>query len=125
MPIRIAQTDDYYRDENAGPNDPEMKLKVEGQLLEQEAELLEKVCRELAGQSHKRIALDLATISFLDSDSAAVLCRLKRELGVKLEGLNLFIGKVVELAEEYERVKKYRLDVPIRRSSITGATRNG
>jgi len=36
-----------------------------------------------------------------------VLCRLKREQGVTLAGLHLFIGKVVELAEECEKAAKY------------------
>jgi hypothetical protein len=36
-----------------------------------------------------------------------MLCRLKHELGVMLEGLNLFIGKVLELADEYEKATNY------------------
>ena len=46
--------------------------------------------------------LELNDLSFFDSDSAAVLCRMKREQGVSLEGLSLFIKKVVELADEAE-----------------------
>ena len=51
--------------------------------------------------------LDLAGISFIDSDSASVLCRMKREQGVMLEGLHLFIEKVVELAEAADRAAIY------------------
>ena len=47
---------------------------------------------------------------FFDSDSAAVLSRIKREQGVNLEGLNLFIEKVVELADESEKARKYLFD---------------
>jgi hypothetical protein len=36
-----------------------------------------------------------------------VLCRMKREYGVKLEGLHLFVKKVVELAEESEKAARY------------------
>ncbi|MGH8527817.1 MAG: STAS domain-containing protein, partial [Gammaproteobacteria bacterium] len=83
-------------------------LKVEGSLYLKDAELLEKICRDVGSQTQHPVTLDLAGLTFLDSDSASVLCRLRREQGVRLEGLHLFIGKVVELAEECERVDKYR-----------------
>jgi ABC-type transporter Mla MlaB component len=86
----------------------EIQLRVEGSLYKRDAELLERICRDLASQAGKGIRLELSNLSFLDSDSAAVLCSLKRELGVRLEGLHLFIEKVVELAEESEKVEKYR-----------------
>ena len=53
------------------------------------------------------MTLELAGLSYLDSDSAAVLCRMKREQNVSLEGLHLFIEKVVELTEEYQKATKY------------------
>jgi anti-anti-sigma regulatory factor len=74
-------------------------LKVEGTLQLKDAELLEKLCQDVGNETGRPVTLDLASISFIDSDSASVLCRLKREQGVRLEGLHLFIGKVVELAE--------------------------
>jgi len=83
-------------------------LKVEGSLYLRDAELLEKLCRDLGSETQRPVTLDLADLNFLDSESASVLCRLKREQGVRLEGLHLFIEKVVELAEESERVAKYR-----------------
>ena len=82
-------------------------LKVEGTLHLKDAELLEKICRDVGNQTGRPVTLDLACLSFIDSDSASVLCRLKREQGVRLEGLHLFIGKVVELAEECEKAAKY------------------
>ena len=74
-------------------------LKVEGTLALEDAGLLEAVCGELRGQSDAPLRVDLSNITFLDSESAAVLCRLKRQ-GVSLEGLDLFVKKVVELAEK-------------------------
>ena len=82
-------------------------LKVEGTLHLKDAELLEKICRDVAAQTGSPITLDLASISFIDSDSGAVLCRMKREQGVSLEGLHLFIENVVQLAEEADRVGEY------------------
>ncbi|HYU97549.1 MAG TPA: STAS domain-containing protein [Pyrinomonadaceae bacterium] len=82
-------------------------LKVEGTLYLSDAELLEKICRDVRNQTKRPVTLELDGLSYLDSDSAAVLCRMKREQNVTLEGLHLFIEKVVELTEEYEKATKY------------------
>lgn len=81
-------------------------LKVEGTLHLHEAALLEKICRQISTETGSRVAVELSDLCFLDGDSAKVLCRMKREQGVRLHGLNLFIKKVVELAEESETVAK-------------------
>lgn len=105
MPLRITQK------ERAGAlhekNDCETLLKVEGSVYLQDAELLEKICRDIGAETGHRIILDLADISFLDSESASVLCRLKREQNVTLEGLHLFIAKVIELTEAEAMVSEY------------------
>jgi hypothetical protein len=77
-------------------------FKVEGTLYLKDAQLLEQICRDVGNQSKRPVTLELAGLSYLDSDSAAVLCRMKREQNVSLEGLHLFIEKVVELTEESE-----------------------
>ena len=91
MPVRITQAETQ---EGAT-----RELRVEGTLTLADAELLEGVCDELRGRSDSGIRMDLAAITFLDSESASVLCRLRRQ-GVALEGLDLFVQKVVELAEK-------------------------
>lgn len=92
MPTRITQVDE--------PDGTTTRLRVEGSLYLADAELLERLCRDIQQDSGLTVTLDLADISFLDSDGAAILSRLKRERGVRLEGLHLFIQKVIELAEE-------------------------
>ena len=82
-------------------------FKVEGTLYLKDAELLEKICRDVGNQTKRPVTLELAGLSYLDSDSAAVLCRMKREQNVSLKGLHLFIEKVVELTEESEKATKY------------------
>ena len=82
-------------------------LKVEGTLYLKDAELLEKICRDVCIETKRPVTLELDGLSYLDSDSASVLCRMKREQNVSLEGLHLFIEKVVELTEESEKVTKY------------------
>ena len=121
MPTRITQIENVRSDARTfrvGGEDVQLDssdidqatvLKVEGTLYLKDAELLEKICQDVARQTSGPVMLDLASITFIDSDSASVLCRLKREQGVRLEGLHLFIGKVVELAEECEKAAKYLL----------------
>jgi len=91
MPTRITQI--------GCPTGTRWKLKVEGTLTLADARLLEGICEELREQSDYRICVDLADITFLDSESASVLCRLKGQ-GISLEGLDLFVQKVVEMAEK-------------------------
>jgi anti-anti-sigma regulatory factor len=91
MPTRITQVGDQ---EGAT-----RRLKVEGTLTLADAELLERICNELCERPDSCISIDLADITFLDSESASVLCRLKGQ-GILLEGLDLFVRKVVELAEK-------------------------
>jgi anti-anti-sigma regulatory factor len=82
-------------------------FKVEGTLYVKDAELLEKICRDVSRKSGRPVVVELSDLCFLDSESAAILCRMKREQGVSLEGLNLFIKKVVELADEAEKARRY------------------
>jgi len=81
-------------------------FRVEGTLHLEDAELLEKICRDVSDQTKRPVTLELDGLSYLDSDSAAVLCRMKREQNVSLKGLHLFIEKVVELTEECEKPAK-------------------
>jgi len=78
-------------------------MKVEGALHLQDAELLERICREVAQQSGQAVVIELSDICFIDSVSAAVLCRMKSEQGVTFKGLNLFIKKVLELTDESDK----------------------
>jgi anti-anti-sigma regulatory factor len=91
MPTRITQIECQ-----AGTT---QRIKVEGALTLADAELLEGICNELCKQSGSKVSVDLADITFLDSESASALCRLKVQ-GISLEGLDLFVQKVVELAEK-------------------------
>jgi anti-anti-sigma regulatory factor len=114
MPTRITQIERPKSETPAfkgfGKNDDQPAptvLTVEGTLYLKDAELLEKICRDVGKQTNRPVTLELDGLSYLDSDSAAVLCRMKREQNVNLEGLHLFIEKVVELREESEKATKY------------------
>lgn len=73
-------------------------LRVEGSLRLPDAELLESTYLELHAKHEGGIAIDLAGTSFLDSESASVLCRLKRR-GVELIGLHYFVQQIIQAAE--------------------------
>jgi hypothetical protein len=77
-------------------------FKVEGALHLKDAELLEGICRRVSDETRRPVNIELNNVCFVDSDSAAVICRMKRENVVQIEGLNLFIKKVMELADESE-----------------------
>jgi anti-anti-sigma regulatory factor len=107
MPLRITQRECTSCREAEQFDAKQTVLKVEGCLYVQDAELLEKICRDIRNETGQVLKLDLADLSFLDSESASVLCRLKREQDVMLEGLHLFIAKVIELTEAEAMVSGY------------------
>ncbi|HEV2859909.1 MAG TPA: STAS domain-containing protein [Pyrinomonadaceae bacterium] len=74
-------------------------LRVEGTLGVADAKLLEQVCTDLKTQTGASVTVDLADISFLDSEGASVLARLRREQEVALEGLHFFLQQVIDIAE--------------------------
>ena len=74
-------------------------IRVEGALSSTDAELLERVCADLKAETGENVTVDLTDISFLDSESASVLARLRREQEVTLEGVHFFIQQVIEIAE--------------------------
>jgi len=118
MPIRITeigprnetsekrgarQHHSHSADALASPAKQPTTMKVEGALHLQDAELLERICREVSEQTGQAVVIELSDICFIDSVSAAVLCRMKSEQGVTFKGLNLFIKKVLELTDESDK----------------------
>ena len=92
MPTRITQV--------AGREEKAIVLRVEGDLFRRDAEIIELTCTDLRHSlPASEITLDLADLTFFDSESASVLCRMRRVLKVKLDGLQLSLQRVVELAD--------------------------
>lgn len=90
MTTRITQLE--------GQNGTGATLKVEGIMSQADAELLAQICTELQAQPDRTVTIDLAGTTFLDSESAAILCRLGKE-GAQLTGLHLFVQQLLELTE--------------------------
>jgi len=91
MPTQITQLDDA--------DGTHTTLRVAGSLTLADAELLARICTSLHEQRAVRITIDLSDLNFLDSDSAAVLARLKQQLDVALEGVHLLVQQVIDQAE--------------------------
>ena len=74
-------------------------LHVEGEMLLEDALLLEKIVGTLEVESDNVVAVDLADLDFLDSDSAQVLRRLKDHGHCHIEGIEIFLQTAVNAAE--------------------------
>jgi anti-anti-sigma regulatory factor len=91
MPTNIIQT--------VNDADGSVILRVEGDMLLDDALLLEKIAVGMRGENFRDVAIDLADLDFLDSESAPVLRRLANELGFKIEGMEIFLQSAIDSAE--------------------------
>ncbi len=91
MPTSITQIDDLERNK--------IVLRVEGDLMLDDALLLERIALGLRDENGKNLTLDFADLNLLDSESAPVVKRLEREHGFEIEGLHIFLQKMVEEVE--------------------------
>lgn len=80
-------------------------LKIEGKLTNGDAEILEQTFDELAASGQDEFEIDLSGITFIHSESAAVLKRLEQK-GATLTGQDFFIQKVIETYEAEIKNKK-------------------
>lgn len=89
MPTNIIQTEENGR----------IFLRVEGQLLLDDAILLERIVDDLRASSDRPITIDLADLDLLDSDSAPTLLRLEMRESIDLQGLDIFLQTAIDTAE--------------------------
>jgi anti-anti-sigma regulatory factor len=91
MPTNIIQTVDETSDR--------IILRIEGDMLLEDALLLEKIAVGMRTDSSSEVTIDLADLDFLDSESASVLRRLATENGFKIEGMEIFLQSAIDSAE--------------------------
>jgi len=91
MPTHITQIED----EESGKT----ILHIEGSMMLEDAILLEKIALDIRSKAQKNLTLDFSDLNFLDSDSAPILKRLEREYNFEIEGLMIFLQKIVEETE--------------------------
>ena len=91
MPTNITQTIDEA--------DGHLTLRVEGEMMIDDALLLEKLALEMRDHYGRDLQVDLADLDFLDSESAPVLKRLEREHGFAIDGMEIFLQSAIDSAE--------------------------
>lgn len=91
MPTQIIQSENENTDHTI--------LRVEGEMLLEDALLLEKIALQMRDEGGKQVTLDLADLDFLDSESAAVLRRIQSEHGITIEGMEIFLQSAIDSAE--------------------------
>ena len=74
-------------------------LRVEGDMLYDDAILLEKIATCINSESGDQIVIDLADLDFLDSEAASILKRLEDVNGCEIEGVEIFLQSAVDMAE--------------------------
>lgn len=100
MTTRITKSESRQR---------KITLRVEGSLHLEEAEVLENTFATLRAENGHKIEIDLSDITFIDSESAAVLCRLQA-LGAELLGLHFFAQRLIEIAQNDSDCKNQYLE---------------
>ena len=91
MPTQITEIEDAERGKTT--------LRVEGELLFNDAVLLEKIALGMRAEKGVNLTLDFADLDFLDSESAPILVRLERDHGFEIEGIEIFLQSVVNETE--------------------------
>ncbi|MDQ2746470.1 MAG: STAS domain-containing protein [Acidobacteriota bacterium] len=91
MPTNIREIEDRERNRTI--------LRVDGEMLREDALLLEKIAVGMREQTGKHITIDLADLHFLDSDGAPILKRMMDEYDFEIEGLMTFLQRAVEETE--------------------------
>jgi hypothetical protein len=91
MPTNITQLEDTERNKTI--------LRIEGELMLDDALLLEKIALDLREQNGKNLTLDFADLDLLDSESAPIIKRLENEHGFEIEGLQFFLQKMIQNVE--------------------------
>ncbi len=91
MATKITQLEDTERSK--------MILRIEGELLLEDAVLLEKIALDLREKSESNLTLDFADLDFMDSESAQIIKKLEQEHGFEIEGFEFFLQKIVTESE--------------------------
>jgi anti-anti-sigma factor len=78
-------------------------LRVEGEMMLEDALLLEKITAELRPTAKGSLLVDLADLDFLDSESAAVLKRLQDSKDIEIVGMETFVQSAIDSVERSGR----------------------
>jgi len=91
MPTTIQQIEE--------PEKQRTVLKVEGEMLLDDALLVERIALGLESESGNRVKIDIADLDFFDSEAASILKRLSDRRGIKIAGMEILLQTMVNDAE--------------------------
>ena len=91
MPTNITQIEDEVRNR--------VILRVDGELLLEDATLLKKIAIELGEDGSKSVLLDLSELNLIDSESAPILRNLEKDHKISIEGLEFLLQKAIDQTE--------------------------
>ncbi|HTH37731.1 MAG TPA: hypothetical protein VL572_07185 [Pyrinomonadaceae bacterium] len=92
MPTHITQIDDNEHQRTV--------LRVEGEMMLDDALLLERIASDIQTDLDTCVTIDLAELDLLDSEAAAVLRRMDQRVGFRIEGMETFLQSAVNAAEK-------------------------
>ncbi len=78
-------------------------LRVKGEMLLEDALLLERIAADLHSALGTKITIDLAELDFLDSESGQVIKRLKDDNDYNISGMEIFLQSAVNEVEKDSR----------------------
>ncbi|MGI8410878.1 MAG: hypothetical protein ACR2M8_13505 [Pyrinomonadaceae bacterium] len=94
MATHITQIDDLDRG---------TILRVKGEMLLEDALLLERIAADVHSEQGADVTIDLAELDFLDSESGQVIKRLKDENDYNISGMEIFLQSAVNEVEKDSR----------------------
>ncbi|MBX3245141.1 MAG: hypothetical protein KF685_11865 [Acidobacteria bacterium] len=89
MPTQITQTD----------HQNETRLRVEGEVLYDDAVVIERLAKEILAESGIPVRVDLADIDFMDSEAASILVRMQTNKDLVIDGMEIFLQSAIDTAE--------------------------
>lgn len=93
MATQINQIDDSERRTST--------LRIEGELLGEDASLLERIGVEIREATGNQVIIDVADLDFMDSEAAPILRRLGRLEGFSIQGMEIFLQNVINSVERH------------------------
>lgn len=68
-------------------------------MFAEDARLLEKFSLEAVDSEGHDVTIDLADLTFMDSDAAGILRRLQEKTKLRIEGIEIFLQSAIDAAE--------------------------
>ena len=93
MPTQITQVDD--------PDTGKAIFRVEGQVLRDDAILLDRIANDLIESTGREVEIDLADADFIDSEAASILKRAESGADIRITGVEILLQKAVNEVERH------------------------